>query len=366
MSTLAISPKRVRLYRDLWDRWIIILRIMFDLGAGSHPVKWRGVADTLLIDKKTCQKYINGLVRDGRLLVAGDGFMLTETALSMLAETEEGEIPPLEGKNLGEKFSLLKESVVVVNDSESSLTTTPSKLGKNLGEKFSPQPQEDFFSPEVQTALEQVSLLFDGGEVTRKGLPTYLHIEKVMGWIAYIYDRRADIHTPCGLLYSKLKDPTSPSPSIKYMKDPYQYLPGDYLSAIGRFEKACVRCETIFTDLAEFEAHQETCMYTFKPELEQQDEPASEEPDETVTADVSAAWSKVLDQLLVDMPRASFETWMRDTFAKHYQGDELHVAARNSYARDWLADRMTAQVSTLLAGVMGRPMRVKFVLGGTE
>lgn len=357
MSTLAMPPKRVRLYRALWDRWIIILRIMFDLGAGAHPVKWRHVADTLLIDKKTCQKYINGLVRDGRLAVAGEGFMLTETGMSMLSETNEGEIPPLEGKNLGEKFSPLKESVVVVNDSELSLTTTPSKLGKNPGEKISPEPE--IFSEDVRQALEQVPLLFDGGEITQKGLPTFLHIEKVMGWIAYVYDRRADIHSPCGLLYSKLKDPTSPSPSIKYMKNPYQFLPEDYLNVIGRFEKTCTRCETVFTDLGEYEQHRESCTYTHTPEVEVEQLAG---PDETVTPEVSAAWKKVLDYLQQDMPKASFETWVHDTTPMHYQGDELQVSARNTYARDWLADRMTAQASALLAGAMGRPMRVKFIV----
>lgn len=366
MSALAIPPKRVRLYRVLWDRWIIVLRIMFDLGAGSHPVRWRAVADTLLVDKKTCQKYIAGLVRDGHLAVAGEGYMLTQAGMSILQETEEGEILPLEGKNPGENFSPLKESVVVVNlESETLTTTPPSKLGKNPGEKFS--PDAEIFSPDVRAALEQVPLLFDGGEITQKGLPTYLHIEKVMGWIAYVYDRRADIHTPCGLLHSKLADPTSPSPSIKYMKDPCRFLPDDYLSAIGRFEKTCTRCETVFTDLGEYEVHQESCLYTFRPELEQQDDMVSAESDETVTADISAAWGKVLDQIQLEMPRASFETWVRDTTPTHYQGDELQVAARNTYARDWLADRMTAQASTALAGVMGRPMRVTFVAaGGTE
>lgn len=359
MSTLAMPPKRVQLYRALWDRWIIILRIMFDLGAGAHPVKWRHVADTLLIDKKTCQKYINGLVRDGRLAIAGEGFMLTETGMSMLSETNEGEIPPLEGKNLGENFSLLKESVVVVNDSESSLTTTPSKLGKNLGENFSPEP--DIFSEEVRQALEQVPLLFDGGEVTQKGLPTFLHIEKVMGWIAYIYDRRVDIRKPCGLLYSKLADPTSPSPSIKYMKDPCQFLPDDYLSAIGRFSKTCVRCETIFTDLAEFEAHKETCVYTFHPELEQQEETVSAEPDETVTVQIINAWQAVLEQLRTDLPRAQYQTWLEDTQPVSFDKSIMRIGTRNAYARDWLVKNIQTQAGQLVSKALSATVGLEFV-----
>lgn len=363
MSTLAIPPKRVRLYRTLWDRWIIILRIMFDLGAGVHPVRWRAVADTLLIDKKTCQKYISGLVRDGHLALAGEGYMFTEAGMDILRENEEGENPPLVGKNPGENFSPLKESVEVVNDSElKTLTpTTPTKLGKNPGEKFSQPVGDSFHNPDVEIALENVSLLFDGAEITFKGLPYYLHIEKVMGWIAYCYDRQRDMGSPVGVLYSKLVDGRDPSPSMKYMKNPYQFFTDEYMNAIGRFEKTCVRCETTFTDLAEFKTHQETCLFTFQPELEKQEEIAAE-PDETVTADISTAWGKVLAQLQKDMPKASFETWIGDTFAKHCQGDELHIATRNAYARDWLADRMTAQTSKLLAGAMERPMKVRFVV----
>ncbi len=236
MSTLAIHPKRVQLYRVLWDRWIIVLRILFDLGAGAHPVKWRAVADTLLVDKKTCQKYIAGLVRDGHLVAAGEGFMLTQAGMDVLLENERGEFLPTSGEFLPRNNSpLLKESVVVDSELKPMPTTSTTQLGKNPGE---------IFSPDVQLALEQISLLFDGSEISLKGLPYYLHIEKVLGWIAYVYDKRTSFARPCGMIYSKLNDKSAPSPSMRYMKSPETFLPDEYLIAIGRPPSAQMEIET--------------------------------------------------------------------------------------------------------------------------
>ena len=92
MSTLAIAPKRVRLYRVLWDRWIIVLRILFDLGAMNHPVRWKDVADTLLVDKNTCKKYIHGLIREGHIVDVGEGrYMFTQSGMDVLLENTGGE-----------------------------------------------------------------------------------------------------------------------------------------------------------------------------------------------------------------------------------------------------------------------------------
>lgn len=360
MNTLAIPPRRVRLYRTLWDRWIIVLRLMFDLGAGAHPVRWRAVADTLLIDKKTCQKYIAGLVRDGHLAIAGEGYTLTEAGMGFLAETDDGENPHLVGKISGENFSPLKESVVVVSELKTLTPTTPTESGKNPGENFSPQPDVPFFDPDVRTAIENIPLLLDGAEVTFKGLAYYLHIEKVMGWIAYVYDRQSQMNKPAGVLYSKLADQTSPSPSVKYMKDPYKYLPDDYLNAIGKYEKTCDLCKKTFTDLAAFEAHQEPCLYT--PREEPEDPAILFEPDKTVSDDLLKAWEKVIAQLEMDMPRASFETWVRDIFPGHCTGDEVQIVTRNAYAKDWLASRLTETVQQGLSGALKRTVTVRFVV----
>lgn len=221
MSTLAIPPKRVRLYRVLWDRWIIVLRILFDLGAASHPVKWRAVADVLLVDKKTAQKYLAGLVRDGHLALAGEAYMLTEAGMDMLQEHEQGENFPLEGKNPGEKFSPLKE-VVVVNESKLNLLTPPTpKLGKIPGENFSPL---------VKLVIEHIGVLFEGSQMVTQKLPEFSD-EILLGWLAYAYDKRTSLNSPVGLVYSKLQ--RDERPPVEFMRNPTDYLPGAFLQLIG-------------------------------------------------------------------------------------------------------------------------------------
>ncbi len=75
------------------------------------------------------------------------------------------------------------------------------------------------------------------------------------------------------------------------------------------------------------------------------------------------AWQSVLNQLQSEMPRASFETWVRDTEALSLNGDALTVAARNAYARDWLESRLTNTVQRMLADILNQTVTVRFVDG---
>jgi chromosomal replication initiator protein len=74
------------------------------------------------------------------------------------------------------------------------------------------------------------------------------------------------------------------------------------------------------------------------------------------------AWQSVLGQLQLEMPRASFDTWVRDTCLTNYEDGIMTVAVRNAYARDWLENRLLSTVSRLLAGMMNRAVDVRFVV----
>jgi hypothetical protein len=80
-------------------------------------------------------------------------------------------------------------------------------------------------------------------------------------------------------------------------------------------------------------------------------------------SDLQQAWSSVLTQLQMDMPRASFETWVLGTQALGLENDVLLVSTRNAYARDWLDSRLTSTVQRLLVGILNRSVSVKFVVG---
>ena len=72
-------------------------------------------------------------------------------------------------------------------------------------------------------------------------------------------------------------------------------------------------------------------------------------------------WGQVLHQLQLDMPKASFETWAKDTRALSLEKNVLTVCARNAYARDWLESRMSAIVQNILKGILDHPVSVRFV-----
>jgi chromosomal replication initiator protein len=77
-------------------------------------------------------------------------------------------------------------------------------------------------------------------------------------------------------------------------------------------------------------------------------------------------WQSVLGQLQIEMPRASFDTWVRDTKPVSYQDGMLTVGVRNAYARDWLENRLATTVNRLLFGITSASVDVKFIVSGLE
>jgi chromosomal replication initiator protein len=74
------------------------------------------------------------------------------------------------------------------------------------------------------------------------------------------------------------------------------------------------------------------------------------------------AWQSVLAQLQMEMPRASYDTWVRDTRPMAYENGVITVGVRNAYARDWLESRLAATVSRLLIGILNSNVSVEFVV----
>jgi chromosomal replication initiator protein len=81
---------------------------------------------------------------------------------------------------------------------------------------------------------------------------------------------------------------------------------------------------------------------------------------------VEQAWQSVLGQLQMEMPRASFDTWVRDTKPISYQDGTLTIGVGNAYARDWLESRLASTVSRLLVGIMNASVAVNFIVNGND
>ncbi len=84
--------------------------------------------------------------------------------------------------------------------------------------------------------------------------------------------------------------------------------------------------------------------------------------------DIERAWQSALGQLQMEMPKASFDTWVRDTKIVNFDEGVFTIGVRNAYARDWLESRLSSTVTRLLMGIMNRDVDVQFVVsqGGGE
>lgn len=75
-------------------------------------------------------------------------------------------------------------------------------------------------------------------------------------------------------------------------------------------------------------------------------------------------WTKTLSELQLQMTRATFDTWLRDTRCIELNGDgrTLVVAVKNSYAIEWLEYRLNQIITRTLARVAGDGYNVRYVV----
>ncbi len=78
------------------------------------------------------------------------------------------------------------------------------------------------------------------------------------------------------------------------------------------------------------------------------------------------AWQAVLGQLQMDMPRASYDTWVKNANVVSYEDNVFFIGVPNTYARDWLESRLSSKIKRLLCGIMNRTVGVRFVVWQTK
>ena len=78
------------------------------------------------------------------------------------------------------------------------------------------------------------------------------------------------------------------------------------------------------------------------------------------------AWQSVLGQLQMEMPKASYNTWVRDTRPLFYENGAMTIGVPNAYARDWLESRLASTVDRLLVGILNSSVSVNFVVNQGE
>ena len=74
------------------------------------------------------------------------------------------------------------------------------------------------------------------------------------------------------------------------------------------------------------------------------------------------AWQAALGQLQMEMPKAAFDTWVRDAELLTYEDGSFIIGVQNAYARDWLESRLSSSITRLLTGIMNRTVEVSFTV----
>lgn len=74
------------------------------------------------------------------------------------------------------------------------------------------------------------------------------------------------------------------------------------------------------------------------------------------------AWHAAKGQLQLEMPKAAYDTWVRDAEFFSYEDGTFIISVKNAYARDWLKSRLTSTVVRTLTGVMKRTIEARFIV----
>ncbi|MCX6043948.1 MAG: chromosomal replication initiator protein DnaA [Chloroflexi bacterium] len=76
--------------------------------------------------------------------------------------------------------------------------------------------------------------------------------------------------------------------------------------------------------------------------------------------DPHTIWQTLLSELALQMPSASYNTWVRDTWVIGYEDGEFLIGIPNAYARDWLENRLRSKIKRALSVLVQRSVQVNF------
>jgi len=73
-------------------------------------------------------------------------------------------------------------------------------------------------------------------------------------------------------------------------------------------------------------------------------------------------WQATLGELQLQMTKATFDTWLKNTSLISYEDGTFIVGVRNPYAKEWLENRLLSTIKRALTGIVGRSVEIKFVV----
>jgi hypothetical protein len=97
-------------------------------------------------------------------------------------------------------------------------------------------------------------------------------------------------------------------------------------------------------------------------EGEDMEEQGQLEPEvEDVSAEARRIWIRSLEELKLQMTRATFDTWLRGSKVVEARDGRLIIAVRHAYAVDWLQSRLLPVIERTVARHTDGDVKITFV-----
>jgi chromosomal replication initiator protein len=78
--------------------------------------------------------------------------------------------------------------------------------------------------------------------------------------------------------------------------------------------------------------------------------------------DLKAMWEAAKGELQLQMTQATYDTWIRNTFAIAYEDGTFVIGVDNTYAKEWLENRLLSVIKRTLIGLTNRTVEIRFVV----
>ncbi len=211
---------------------------------------------------------------------------------------------------------------------------------------------------------------------------THLTSRDVLGWLAYLRDpdQARRIETSAGaLLYSNLE---ARRPADERHKPPYvcghcraiapRCTCGDLVATLpDAYDARALAEQAVLQDgerrptLFERWGICETCWSLpcrCAPAAAAEEWPtaAARVPVAPSATPESRLWARVLDQLRHEMQKPVFDTWAAATRLLRVENNAYVIGAPNSYARDWIQNRLTGTLARIMAPIVDRQFTIEF------
>jgi hypothetical protein len=399
MTTLLLRPEEIAQLRVLKGlAYMLAVMITLDRhypGAAFRPDQIARVAG---MDERTASRQLQDLSTLDRVVLTTSGYVLTQggralflapandEALALSPDNSQA-LPPKAQAHSTHTISVSDNSAVSDAKNHTHCVCALEEVEESSSLRFKDSSTTILKSANnlltTKNILAHSAILFgEPGVVTARLDLDAIAPHFALGWMAQAYDQRCKpdyprgLQAPAGLVYARLRDIEQPKPREQYYVAPEKYLPDEYLETLGLVDYSCTACSETFASNAELEKH-ESLMLICEHDCEARFHSIGEldahiaSAHTVEAADVQllasdhpcyAAWEQVCSQLQTEMPRASFETWVRDIQPVQYTDHVLTVAVRNAYARDWLESRLQEKVDQMLSEILHTQVCVRFVV----